>query len=71
MIKIYNKRIAIARAVYNNSEVILLDEATSALDEETSHKVLENLKALGKTIIMISHTNEAIEASDITLTLNK
>lgn len=66
-----NQRVAIARAVYNNSEVILLDEATSALDEETAHKVLENLKALGKTIIMISHTSEAIEASDITLTLNK
>ena len=66
-----NQRIAIARAVYNNTEVILLDEATSALDEDTAHSVLENLKALGKTIIMISHTSEAVEASDITLTLKK
>ena len=66
-----NQRVAIARAVYNNTEVILLDEATSALDEETAHQVLENLKVLGKTIIMISHTNEAVEASDITLTLKK
>lgn len=66
-----NQRLAIARAVYNNTEVILLDEATSALDEETAHIVLENLKALGKTIIMISHTPEAIDASDITLTLKK
>ncbi len=66
-----NQRVAIARAVYHNTEVILLDEATSALDEETAHRVLENLKALNKTIIMISHTNEAKEASDITLTLKK
>ena len=66
-----NQRVAIARAVYNNTEVILLDEATSALDEETAHRVLENLKALNKTIIMISHTSEAIDASDITLTLKK
>ena len=66
-----NQRLAIARAVYNNTEVILLDEATSALDEETAHIVLENLKALGKTIIMISHTPKAIDASDITLTLKK
>ena len=57
--------------MYNNTEVILLDEATSALDEETAHRVLENLKALNKTIIMISHTSEAIDASDITLTLKK
>lgn len=66
-----NQRLAIARAVYNNTEVILLDEATSALDEETACIVLENLKALGKTIIMISHTSEAKETSDITLTLKK
>ncbi len=66
-----NQRVAIARAVYNDTEVILLDEATSALDEETAHRVLENLKALNKTIIMISHTSEAIDASDITLTLKK
>lgn len=66
-----NQRVAIARAVYHNTEVILLDEATSALDEETAHRVLENLKALNKTIIMISHTSEAKEASDITLTLKK
>ncbi len=66
-----NQRIAIARAVYSNTEVVLLDEATSALDEETAHKVIENLKALGKTIIMISHTSEAMYASDITLTLKK
>ncbi len=66
-----NQRVAIARAVYNNTQVILLDEATSALDEETAHIVLENLKSLGKTIIMISHTSEAIDASDITLTLKK
>lgn len=66
-----NQRVAIARAVYHNTEVMLLDEATSALDEETAHTVLENLKALNKTIIMISHTNEAKDASDITLTLKK
>ena len=66
-----NQRVAIARAVYNNTEVILLDEATSALDEETAHRVLENLKSLNKTLIMISHTSEAKDASDITLTLKK
>ena len=66
-----NQRVAIARAIYNDTEVILLDEATSALDESTAQKVLENLKNLGKTVIMISHTNEAVEASDITLTLKK
>lgn len=53
------QRIAIARAVYRGGEVFLLDEPTSALDGHTEKKVLENLKLLGKTVIMISHNDGA------------
>ena len=55
------QRLAIARAILYDAPVILLDEATSALDEKTEYKVLENLKNLGKTVILISHKKAALE----------
>ena len=55
------QRLAIARAILYDAPVILLDEATSALDETTERKVLENLKNLGKTVVLISHKKAALE----------
>ena len=52
------QRIAIARALYKNPEIIIFDEATSALDSISEYyvqKTIEDLKSLGKTIIVISH----------------
>ena len=50
------QRIGIARALYNDPEVLVLDEATSNLDQGTEravHKAIE--QAAAKTIIMIAH----------------
>ncbi len=55
------QRLSIARAILYDAPVILLDEATSALDEVTEKKVLENLKNLGKTVVLISHKRAALE----------
>ncbi|MBQ3311908.1 ABC transporter ATP-binding protein [bacterium] len=51
------QRILIARALYNNSEIILLDEATSSLDVETEHEIINMLMGIKgkKTIIAIAH----------------
>ncbi len=49
------QRIAIARALYANKDILVLDEATSALDINTEKKILENLKKYNKTIIMVTH----------------
>ncbi len=56
------QRIAIARAMCKDSEVILLDEPTSALDKETSVSVLEALKnaTAGKTVIHVTHAREQL-----------
>ncbi len=51
------QRIAIARALYRDPEIIILDEATSALDVQVEHELTEMLKEISKskTIIAIAH----------------
>ena len=52
------QRIAIARALLNNPELILADEPTGNLDPQTSIEVMEVLQALNKkghTILMATH----------------
>ena len=60
------QRIAIARTVYKNPEILIMDEFTSALDEETEIKIIKNLKKMfsGKTILIITHRKSTLEICD-------
>ncbi|NCG67851.1 ATP-binding cassette domain-containing protein [Bacillus coagulans] len=52
------QRVAIARSIINDPEIILADEPTAALDSKNSEyvlNVLDDLKASGKTIILVTH----------------
>jgi putative ABC transport system ATP-binding protein len=52
-------RVALARALANEPEVILLDEPTAALDPETGDRILElvrSLATLGKAIVVVTHS---------------
>ncbi|HEU4496689.1 MAG TPA: ATP-binding cassette domain-containing protein, partial [Flavobacterium sp.] len=52
------QRIAIARALLNDPEIILADEPTGNLDPQTSVEVMEVLRKInanGKTVIMATH----------------
>ncbi len=54
------QRVAIARALVNDPELILADEPTSALDTATSAQIMEILKEISKTklVIMVTHNVE-------------
>jgi ABC-type multidrug transport system fused ATPase/permease subunit len=67
------QRIGIARALYNNPQVLVLDEATSALDIQTEENVMQAVNNLRKdiTIIIISHRLKTVENCDIIFELDK
>jgi ABC-type multidrug transport system fused ATPase/permease subunit len=60
------QRIGIARALYNNPELIVLDEATAALDTKTESEVMDAIKLLKreKTIIIIAHRLSTLKECD-------
>jgi ABC-type multidrug transport system fused ATPase/permease subunit len=60
------QRIGIARALYNNPEVLVLDEATSSLDAETEHDVMKAVQALQgtKTVVIVAHRLSTVEYCD-------
>ena len=61
------QRIGIARALFEDPEVLVLDEATSALDNETEAAIMDSVNRLHgkKTLIIIAHRLETIEKCDM------
>ena len=57
------QRVSIARAIVNNPEIILADEPTGALDSATSVQIMELLKEISRTklVIMVTHNRELAE----------
>ncbi len=57
------QRVAIARALVKNPEIIMADEPTGALDSNTGRQVLDTLKKLSKTklVLIVSHDREFAE----------
>ena len=60
------QRISIARALYEDPEVLVLDEATSALDGDTEQAIMDSINSLHgkKTLIIIAHRLQTIEKCD-------
>jgi ABC-type multidrug transport system fused ATPase/permease subunit len=68
-----NQRLAIARALVKNPDILILDEPTAALDSETEKSIFDALPAMvnGKTILVASHRLSTIRQADRILLLNE
>ena len=60
------QRIGIARALYNDVDVLVFDEATSSLDGVTENLVMEAIHNLSghKTIILVAHRLSTVKKCD-------
>jgi ABC-type multidrug transport system fused ATPase/permease subunit len=66
------QRIGIARALFEDPEVLVLDEATSALDNETEAAIMDSINRLHgrKTLVIIAHRLQTIEKCDMVYSIN-
>lgn len=68
------QRVAIARSLANDPEIILADEPTGNLDEENEKLVFETLNDLakeGKCVIVVTHSEEIKKYADEILKITK
>ena len=61
------QRIGIARALYDNPELLIMDEATSALDNVTEKEVISAIEDMKgeRTIVMIAHRLTTVKNCDV------
>ena len=67
------QRIGIARALYQNAEVLVFDEATSSLDGITEKMIMESIHNFSgkKSIILIAHRLKTVKKCDKIFFINK
>jgi ABC-type multidrug transport system fused ATPase/permease subunit len=67
------QRIGLARALYNNPDVLILDEATSSLDGITEASISKALNQLAgkKTLIIIAHRITTVKRCDMIYFIDK
>ena len=67
------QRVAVARALIGNPDIVFADEPTAALDKDSGGLVVKMLKRLGEergtTTLMVTHDNRILELADRIVTL--
>lgn len=67
------QRVGIARALYDNPDILFLDEATSALDNVTEKEIINLINKLKgeRTLVIIAHRLTTVQHCDILFLLDK
>jgi ABC-type lipoprotein export system ATPase subunit len=59
------QRVVVARALFNQPEVLLADEPTSDLDERTEREIMDLFQAIhaetGVTVVLVTHTTQLVD----------
>ena len=60
------KRLGLARAIYSQKPILILDEVTSGLDKETELSILNDLKLMSKSriVILVTHNSHDLNFFD-------
>lgn len=65
------QRILLARAFYKEAKILFLDEATANLDLQTETEILQTIRNLGSTLIIISHRPDIVALADRRFVLSR
>jgi ATP-binding cassette subfamily C protein CydD len=68
------RRLAIARELLRNPQLLILDEPAAALDEESEQAVMEVLRRYaddGHAVLVVAHRTSVIEAADVVVSFSK
>jgi ATP-binding cassette subfamily B protein len=68
------QRLAIARALYRDSEILILDEATASLDGPSVarvRRIMDERRARGRTVIVIAHDFDLVTEADHVIVLRE
>ena len=57
-------RIGLARAIYSKADIFILDEFTSSLDLETEEEIINNIRNINKTFVIVSHRKSTLKYCD-------
>lgn len=65
------QRINIARAIIQNTPILILDEATAAIDEEMEAQIIHRLRQTHQTIIWVAHRLTSVKHCDKIIVIEK
>jgi ATP-binding cassette subfamily B protein len=67
------QKVALARAFYRNSPVLILDEPTASIDAKAESEIFENVGKLtrDKTVLIISHRFSTVRNADVIYVIEK